>query len=105
MRIVYHNRRRVEHAPEYCEYFDAEHLDDMLAAADVLSIHVPLRRETTRLVNEKMIRKLKRGAVLINTARGGIIDEDAMIAALEDGHVSCSRRNNGRIAAVLTENT
>lgn len=59
----------------------------MLAQADVLSVHVPLKAETEGLVGEAMIRKLKKGAVIVNTARGKVIDEAALIRALEDGHV------------------
>lgn len=87
MRIVYHNRRKVANAPEWCEYFPAERLDEMLGLADVLSVHVPLRKETEGLVGEEMIRKLKKGAIIVNTARGKVIDEAAMIRALEDGHL------------------
>lgn len=90
MRVVYHSRRRVEGAPDWCEYFGQERLDEFLALADVLSVHVPLRPDTEGLVGEEMIRKLKRGAILINTARGKVIDEAALIRALEDGHVSLS---------------
>ena len=90
MRIVYHNRKKVESAPEWCEYYGADRLDEMLSIADVLSVHVPLRKETEGLVDEKMIRKLKKGAIIVNTARGKVIDEAAMIRALEDGHVSFS---------------
>jgi glyoxylate reductase len=86
MRVIYHSRHRREDAPPYCEYF--ENVYDMLAQTDVLSVHVPLRAETVGLVGEKMIRALKPGAIIINTARGKIIDEEAMIRALEDGHVS-----------------
>lgn len=53
----------------------------------MLSVHVPLRKETEGLVGEEMIRKLKKGAVIVNTARGKVIDEEALIRALEDGHV------------------
>ena len=87
MRVVYHSRRKVAHAPEWCEYFGADRLDEMLAQADVLSVHIPLRPETEGYVNDAMIRKLKKGAVIVNTARGKVIDEEAMIRALEDGHV------------------
>ncbi|PSR73750.1 hypothetical protein PHLCEN_2v10394, partial [Hermanssonia centrifuga] len=87
MRIVYHNRRKVEDAPAWCEYFPAERLDEMLSIADVLSVHVPLKKETEGLVGEKMIRTLKKGAIIVNTARGKVIDEGAMIRALEDGHL------------------
>jgi glyoxylate reductase len=90
MRVIYHARRRVEGAPDWCEYFGQEQLDEFLGLADVLSVHVPLRLDTEGLVGEEMIRKLKRGAILVNTARGKIIDEAALIKALEDGHVSHS---------------
>ncbi|KAI0062432.1 hypothetical protein BV25DRAFT_629211 [Artomyces pyxidatus] len=87
MRVIYHNRTRVDGAPPWCEYFGADRLDAFLAQADVLSVHVPLKAETVGLVGEGMIRKLKKGAVIVNTARGKVIDEDAMIRALEDGHL------------------
>ncbi|KAH9834212.1 uncharacterized protein C8Q71DRAFT_166322 [Rhodofomes roseus] len=88
MRVVYHNRRPFVGAPEWCEYYGPGRLDEMLAMADVLSVHVPLRKDTVGLVDEAMIRKLKKGAVLINTARGKVVDEEAMIRALEDEHLS-----------------
>ncbi|KAI9441654.1 hypothetical protein H4582DRAFT_1934035 [Lactarius indigo] len=71
--------RIVEGAPDWCEYFGQERLDEFLGLADVLSVH--------GLVSEEMIRKLKKGAILVNTARGKVIDEDALIRALEDGHL------------------
>ena len=87
-RILYHNRNKVQDAPEWLEYF--EDVEEMLAQTDVLSVHVPLREDTVGLVGEKWIRKLKKGSIIINTARGKVIDEEAMIRALEDGHVSFS---------------
>ncbi|KAI0645288.1 D-isomer specific 2-hydroxyacid dehydrogenase [Trametes meyenii] len=87
MRVVYHNRRKAANAPDWCEYYPAERLDEMLAGADVLSVHVPLKKETEGLVDETMIRRLKKGAVIVNTARGKVIDEAALIRALEDGHL------------------
>jgi glyoxylate reductase len=88
MRIIYHSRNKVLGAPDWCEYFEQERLEEFLGLADVLSVHVPLGPNTEGLVNEEMIRKLKKGAILVNTARGKIIDESALIRALEDGHVS-----------------
>lgn len=86
MRVVYHSRNRNPNAPSYCEYFD--NVEEMLAQTDVLSVHVPLRQDTVGLVGEKMIRQLKPKSIIINTARGKVIDEEALIRALEDGHVS-----------------
>jgi len=87
MRIIYHSRKKVEDAPDWCEYFGQERLDEFLSLADVLSIHVPLKPDTEGLVNDGMIRKLKKGTVLVNTARGKVIDEAALIRALKDGHL------------------
>jgi len=87
MRVVYHSRKKVEGAPDWCEYFGRERMDEFLSLADVLSVHVPLRPDTEHLVDEGMIRKLKKGAVLVNTARGKVVDESALIRALEDGHL------------------
>ena len=86
MRVIYHNRRPNADAPEWCEYVPK--VEDMLAQADVLSVSVPLNANTVGLVGEKYIRALKKGSIIVNTARGKVIDEDAMIRALEDGHVS-----------------
>lgn len=88
MRVIYHSRRKRSDAPPYCEYY--EDVDKMLAQADVLSVHVPLSIDTVGLVGERMIRSLKHGAIIINTARGKIVDEDALIKALEDGHLSAA---------------
>lgn len=85
MRIIYHSRHKVVGAPQWCEYF--EDVEKMLGQTDVLSVHIPLKKDTEGLVGEKWIRALKRGAIIINTARGKVIDEEAMIRALEDGHV------------------
>jgi lactate dehydrogenase-like 2-hydroxyacid dehydrogenase len=87
MRIVYHSRSKNENAPEWCEYY--EKMEDMLKEIDVLSVHVPLRSDTEGLVGEKEIRTLKKGSIIVNTARGKVIDEEAIIRALEDGHVHC----------------
>ncbi|KAL5531964.1 hypothetical protein ACEPAF_5527 [Sanghuangporus sanghuang] len=88
MRILYHSRGPNPNAPKDLEYFSEEKLDEMYKQVDILSVHVPLRKETEGLVGEKVLRALKPGAVLVNTARGKVVDENAMIRALEDGHLS-----------------
>jgi (S)-sulfolactate dehydrogenase len=62
-------------------------LDELIAIADVVSLHVPLVDATRSLFNAQRIAAMKRGAILINTARGGIIDDIALAAALKGGHL------------------
>jgi (S)-sulfolactate dehydrogenase len=62
-------------------------LDELIAIADVVSLHVPLVDATRSLFNAQRIAAMKRGAILINTARGGIIDDVALAAALKGGHL------------------
>ena len=62
-------------------------LAELLATSDVLSLHVPLVDSTRGLLDAARLATMKRGAVLINTARGGIVDEQALAAALRSGHL------------------
>jgi (S)-sulfolactate dehydrogenase len=62
-------------------------LDELIATADVVSLHVPLVDSTRGLFNATRIAAMKPGAVLINTARGGIVDEAALATALKSGHL------------------
>lgn len=62
--------------------------DDMLARADVISLHCPLTDETRNLFDAKAIAHMKPGSFLINTARGGLVDPGALAAALESGHLA-----------------
>ena len=60
-------------------------LDELLATADVVTLHVALTPETTNLIDAGALAAMKPGAILVNTARGPVVDEDALIAALEGG--------------------
>lgn len=61
--------------------------DELLAGSDVLSLHVPLVASTRHIIDEAALARLRPGAVLINTSRGGLIDEQAMVAALRSGRL------------------
>jgi lactate dehydrogenase-like 2-hydroxyacid dehydrogenase len=64
-----------------------EELDELLAASDILSIHVPLDESTRRLIDGRRIGLLKPTAVVVNTARGAVIDEEALAEALHEGRL------------------
>lgn len=77
-------------------YFDPAHyqeeeslpFEELISIADIISIHVPLNESTHNLFSRDAIQKIKKGAILVNTSRGNIIDEPALIDALEAGYLS-----------------
>lgn len=87
MEIHYHNRRPVEaRGLENATYHET--LDSLLEHAEFLSINCPLTEQTHHMINEGAISKMPDGAVLVNTARGPIIDDDAVLAALKSGKLA-----------------
>ncbi|GFF69641.1 60S ribosomal protein L17 [Aspergillus udagawae] len=85
MKIQYHNRSRL--SPEL--EGDAQYVsfDELLANADVLSLNLALNAKTRHIIGEKEFQKMKDGVVIVNTARGALIDEKALVAALDSGKV------------------
>ena len=84
MRVLAHSRTEY---PEYrclAEYVD---LDALLAQSDVISLHCPLFPENTGMINSETIQKMKDGVILLNTARGGLLDEAAVAEALTSGKI------------------
>jgi glyoxylate reductase len=82
MRVVY--TRRSSERIEGLEHLD---LDELLGAADVVSLHVPLTEETHGLIDARRLALMRDGAALINTARGAIVDEDALVRELVSGRL------------------
>lgn len=70
---------------EFCEFVS---LDMLLAESDIVSLHIPDNAETHHLLDRTRISRMRPGAVLINTARGGLVDSEALIEALESGQLS-----------------
>lgn len=83
MRVLVWNRRPVEAPPHRVVAFD-----ELLAESDVVSVHVPLAEGTHGLIGADELSRMKRSALLINVARGGIVDETALISALETGEIA-----------------
>jgi len=83
MKIVYNNRNRL--SPELEQLYQAEQLElgKLLEVSDVVSLHTPLTRETFHLIGRNGLQKMKQTAILINTARGPVVDEEALIEALQ----------------------
>lgn len=67
--------------------FDYTSLDDVLSESDVVSLHVPLLPQTRHMIDHDAIKKMKRGALLINTSRGELVDTDALLDALSSGQL------------------
>lgn len=86
MRVLYHNRRPSPAATALGAEYMAD-LDAMLAQCDVLSLNCPATPETKGIANAALFAKLPRGAIVVNTARGALVDDDALIAALESGRL------------------
>jgi lactate dehydrogenase-like 2-hydroxyacid dehydrogenase len=86
MKILYTDVRRLPPELEQGAQYFAD-MRDMLPKCDILTLHAPGGRETDSLINAETLALLPRGAVLVNAARGQLVDEDALIAALQSGHL------------------
>jgi lactate dehydrogenase-like 2-hydroxyacid dehydrogenase len=89
MEVHYYNRRALPSDVERDAVYH-ETVDSLLAVSDFLSLHCPATTETADLMNAARFQMLPKGAVFVNTARGALVDEDALIAALDSGHVSAA---------------
>ncbi len=87
MEIHYHNRRRLPEVEERgAIYHDT--FEGLLEVSDVLSLNAPSTPETRNIINRETIARLPQGAIIVNTARGDLIDDEALIAALREGQVA-----------------
>ncbi len=88
MKIVYVQRHRLETTEE--QHYDATFLslEELLATADVVSLHTPLTEETRHMIDAAAFERMKTTAVLVNTARGAVVDEQALIQALQKKQIA-----------------
>ncbi|MCL4106693.1 UNVERIFIED_CONTAM: hypothetical protein GTU68_048137 [Idotea baltica] len=82
MKVIYANLDKVDVPYTFLS------IDELLDQSDVISIHLPLTKSTTKMVDADFLSKMKIGSFIINTARGGIIDEEAMVQALNNSHIA-----------------
>ncbi|MFN3691398.1 MAG: 2-hydroxyacid dehydrogenase [Fervidobacterium sp.] len=88
MKIVYYNRNKLP--VELEKQYNASYvkLDELIEISDFISIHTPLTQETYHLIDEDRISRMKPNAIVINTARGPVVDERALYEALRDGKIA-----------------
>lgn len=89
LQVAYYNRKQLPQAVESMlgARFVSD-LDALIAEADILTLHCPLTAETRGMIDARRIALMKPGASIINTARGELIDQEALIAALQSGHLA-----------------
>jgi D-3-phosphoglycerate dehydrogenase len=87
VKILYYDPVRASRDVEQSLAVDYADLDTLVRSADIISLHLPLMPQTAGLINTERIRAMKSGAVLINCARGGLVDEAALAAALKEGRL------------------
>ncbi len=89
MEVHYCNRTRLSPELEAGATYHAD-LESLLAVSDFLSLHCPATPETSNLMNAERLAKLPAGAILVNTARGALVDEAALLDALTHGHIAAA---------------
>ena len=89
MQLHYHNRKPAPEAESVGAQYHAT-LESMLPHCDFLSINCPMTTETKNLINARTLSLLPKGAIVVNAARGGIVDDEALISALKSGHVAAA---------------
>ena len=86
--VIYHDVQRAPTDVEEALAIEFVPLAELLSRADIVTLHIPAFPETRHLLDEERIALMKRGSVLINCARGELVDQPALVAALQSGHLS-----------------
>jgi D-3-phosphoglycerate dehydrogenase len=88
VKTIYYDPIRAPYEIEKSLTAEFVDFNTLLRISDIVSLHLPLMKETAGIIDAVRIRSMKKGAVLINAARGGLVDEAALTAALKDDHLS-----------------
>lgn len=87
MKVVYTNTSGAKEGFDNYKYMT---LDELLAVSDFISVHIPGSKDKKPVISEEQIAKMKDGVFIVNTARGGVVSEDALLAALDSGKVAAA---------------
>jgi len=90
MKVIYHNRRPLTSEEEKNLDVEYRSLEQLLKESDFISLHVPLTSETYHLLSRSKLKLMKPSAVLINTSRGAVVDEEALIEFLQQGKIAAA---------------
>jgi glyoxylate reductase len=85
MHVIYHSRSRLSPEAEAALGAEWADFDELIARSDVLSLHAPLTPQTRHVIGADALRRMRPGSFLVNTARGALVDEAALVDALRDG--------------------
>jgi gluconate 2-dehydrogenase len=88
MTVLYHNAQKADDDTERTYNAAFVSMDELLALSDILTIHVPYAPSTHHLISSRELGKMKQGAILIHAARGGVVDDAALIEALQSGRLA-----------------
>ena len=89
MEVHYHNRSKLPDEREFGAVYH-ENIDSLLSVANFLSLHCPATPDTVGLMNAKRFSQMPDGSVIVNTARGALIDEQALLDALDSGKIGAA---------------
>ncbi len=84
MKVLVYTRTQDENLAKTLD-FSYKNLDEVLSSSDIISLHLPLTSQTKHIINKNNITKIKKGAFLVNTARGGLIETEALVLGLKEG--------------------
>lgn len=88
MEVIYNKKKRLSPEKEKELHVEYRSLENLIMESDFVSLHVPLTKETYHMIDKKMLKMMKRSSILINTARGSIVDESALTYALKENWIA-----------------
>lgn len=102
LKVISHTRSK--NSTDSTEDVEFSSLNELLNRSDIISLHCPLTPETERIINKENIEEMKDGVVIINTSRGGLVDEGALATALKEGKVKAAGLDVVSVEPILKAN-